>query len=221
MKNVAVALYAEGPTDQLFLPEVIRRTAKQNLNQSGQQYIDVKPVDLISFSKIGMKQDECILQAALRAASYNILIVHADADHRTADRALKERFYPGYLLVQQAKEDVCRCVLPVVPIQMTEAWMLADPEALRAALGTSRKAQVLGLPFKAKLVEADSDPKQTLKMIVSKANTHRSRQRQVEIDSLYTLLGRKVDLSRLRDVPAYQRFEHDLVNAFRTINLID
>ncbi len=80
MKNVAMALYAEGPTDQLFLPEVIRRTAKQNLNQSNQQYIDVKPVDSISFSKIGMKQNGCILQAARRAASYNILIVHADAD---------------------------------------------------------------------------------------------------------------------------------------------
>ena len=221
MKNVALALYAEGSTDQLFLPEVIRRTAKQNLIQSGQQYIDVKPVDPISFSKTGMKQDECILQAARRAASYNILIIHADADYRTAERALKERFYPGYSLVQQAQEAVCRCVLPIVPVQMTEAWMLADPEALRAALGTSKKVQDLGLPLKAKLVEADSDPKHTLKMIVSKANTHRSRQRFVEVNSLYTFLGRKVDLSRLRDVPAYQRFVHDLVNAFRIINLID
>lgn len=221
MKNVAVALYAEGPTDQLFLPEVIRRTAKQNLNRSGQQYIDVKPVDPISFSKIGMKQDECILQAARRAANYNILIVHADADYRTADKALKERFYPGYLLVQQAQEDVCRCMLPIVPVQMTEAWMLADPEALRAALGTSKNAQELGLPLKAKLVEADPDPKRTLKMIVSKANTHRSRPRHLEVTPLYTLLGRTVDLSRLNHLPAYQRFVQDLVNAFRTINLID
>lgn len=50
MKNVAVALYAEGSTDQLFLPEVIRRTAKQNLNQSGQPYIDVQPVDFYAYS---------------------------------------------------------------------------------------------------------------------------------------------------------------------------
>lgn len=221
MKNVALALYAEGPTDQLFLPEVIRRTAKQNLNQSGHQYIDVKPVDPISFSKSGMKRDECILQAARRAANYNILIIHADADYRTAERALKERFYPGYSLVQQAQEDVCRCVIPIVPVQMTEAWMLADPEALRTALGTSKKAQELGLPQKAKLVEADSDPKQTLKMIVGKANTHRTRQRFVEVNSIYTLLGRKVDLLRLGDVPAYQRFMQDLVNAFRIINLIE
>lgn len=221
MKSVAVALYAEGSTDQLFLPEVIRRTAKQNLNQSGHQYIDVKPVDPISFSKTGMKQDECILQAARRAANYNILIVHADADHHTADRALKERFNPGYLLVQQAQEEVCRCVLPIVPVQMTEAWMLADPEALIAALGTSKNAQELDLPLKAKLVETDSDPKKTLKMIVGKANTHRSRRRHLEVTALYTLLSRTVDLSRLRNVPAYQRFVHDLVNAFRTINLID
>jgi hypothetical protein len=80
----------------------------------------VKPVDSISFSKIGMKQEKCILQAARYAASPTILIGHADADHRTVDTALKERFYPEYSLFQQAKEDVCRCVLPV-PVQMTEA----------------------------------------------------------------------------------------------------
>jgi hypothetical protein len=55
MENVAVALYAEGSTDQLFLPELIHRTVKLSLSQSGQPYIDVKPVDSISFSKIGMK----------------------------------------------------------------------------------------------------------------------------------------------------------------------
>lgn len=221
MKNVAVALYAEGSTDQRFLPEVIRRTIKQNLNQSGQPYIDVQPVNPISFSKIGMKQDECILHAARQAVNYNILIVHTDADHRTAERALKERFYPGYLLVQQAKDGVCSCILPIVPVHMTEAWMLADPEALRTALGTYKSTQELGLPLKAKLVEADSNPKQTLKMIVSKANTHRSRSRQLEVSSLYTILGRTVDLSRLSAVPAYQHFVQDLINAFRTINLID
>jgi len=36
MKSIAVALYAEGTTDQLFLPEVIYRTIKQSLNQSDQ-----------------------------------------------------------------------------------------------------------------------------------------------------------------------------------------
>lgn len=99
--------------------------------------------------------------------------------------------------------------------------MLADPEALKAALGTSKNSQELGLPLKAKLVEADSDPKQTLKMIVIKANTHRSRLRHLEVTTLYTLLGRTVDLSRLSHVPAYQRFVQDLVNALRIINLID
>jgi hypothetical protein len=221
MESIAVALYAEGSTDQLFLPDLIRRTVKQSLSQSGQPYIDVKPVDPIGFSKTGMKQDECILQAARYAADYNILIVHADADHRTADRALKERFHPGYILVQQTKEGVCRCILPIVPVQMTEAWMLADPEALRAALGTSKKAQDPGLPAKAKLVETDSDPKQTLKMLISRANTHRPRHRHIELHSLYAILGRTIDLSRLRNVPAYQRFGHDLVDAFKAIGLID
>jgi len=161
------------------------------------------------------------LQAARQAANYHILIIHADADHRTADRALKERFYPGHSLVQQSAEDVCRCVLPIVPIQTTEAWMLADPKALKAALGTSPKALNLGLPSKAKLVETDSNPKQTLKMIIGKANIHRPRHRHIELNSLYAILGRTIDLSLLRNVPAYQRFGDDLESTFKAINLID
>lgn len=220
MKSVAIALYTEGSTDQYFLPEVIRRTAKRIFIQSGQQHINVQPVEPISFDKSGMKQDKCILQAACYAANHNILIVHADADHHTADKALRERFEPGHLLIKQAKEDICRCVIPIIPVQMTEAWMLADSEALITALGTSKSAHELGLPPKPKLVENDSDPKQTLKMIVSKANTHRLRRRHIDINPLYTLLGRTVDLSRLNLVPSYQRFVQYLENAFRTINLL-
>ena len=58
MKNLALALYAEGVTDQRFLPDVIRRTSRKLLDQLGQKTVKVQPVDPIEFSKIGLGQNE-------------------------------------------------------------------------------------------------------------------------------------------------------------------
>ena len=97
MNKLALALYSEGITDQHFLPDIIRRTSRQILDRCGQTSLNVQPIDIIAFSKVGLKQDECILQAARSAIDYHILIVHADADHRTNEKALRERFKPGYV----------------------------------------------------------------------------------------------------------------------------
>ena len=222
MKNLALALYSEGVTDQHFLPDVIRRTSRQILDQYGQTSLNVQPIDVIAFSKVGMKQDECILRAARGAIDYHILIVHADADHRTDEKALRERFKPGYELVQN-QENVCKHLVPVIPIQMTEAWMLADPVALQETIGTTMTAQELGVPAKAKQVETDSNPKQTLHLVLQKAYAHhskRQRHNQASLGTLYSLLGRQINLERLKQVPSYRKFENDLTETLKKLAII-
>lgn len=222
MKNLTLALYSEGVTDQHFLPDVIRRTSRQILDQYGQISLNVQPIDVIAFSKVGLKQDECILQAARGAIDYHILIVHADADYRTDEKALRERFKPGYELVQN-QENVCKHLVPIIPIQMTEAWMLVDHMALQATIGTTMTAQELGVPAKAKLVEADSNPKQTLHLILQKAYAHRpkrQRHNQASVSTLYSLLGRQISLERLQHVPSYRKFENDLTTTLKKLTLI-
>src|SRR5205085_9734766 len=132
------------------------------------------------------RQREAILLAAKKAVGYHILIVHADADHPKADKARLERFEPGYKLVQQTNEDVCKDLLPIIPVQAIEAWMLADYELLLAEIGTRMSMYDLGIPEKASQVEAISNPKQRLKEVVRKAYASRSkRQRNIDIDFLY------------------------------------
>ncbi|HVB26066.1 MAG TPA: DUF4276 family protein [Ktedonobacteraceae bacterium] len=217
MKKLSLALYSEGSTDQHFLPDVIRRTSRQILARYGQHSLNVQPIDIITFSKVGLKQDECILQAARNAIDYHVLIVHADADHRTNEKAFLERFKPGYVLVQD-QENVCKHLVPIIPIQMTEAWMLVDHMALQVAIGTEMTARDLGLPPKAKLVENDSDPKQTLHLMLQKANAHRPRRQrhnQASLSTLYSLLGREINLERLQQVPSFMQFENDLTETLK------
>src|SRR6266849_7867978 len=129
MRSLVLALYAEGPSDYHFLPTVIRRTSIQLLEQHKRIGVSIGPIKPIVISKIGLGYVECIVQAAYSAVDCDALIIHADADHRTSERALRDRYEPGHKQIQQmqeAGEEICKQLLPLIPIRMTEAWMLAD-----------------------------------------------------------------------------------------------
>jgi hypothetical protein len=62
------------------------------------------------------------------------------------------------------KEDVKLPVVCVIPVKMTEAWLLIDEKAIREAAGNPKGRQPLNLPKPSKTEEL-SDPKETLKPI--------------------------------------------------------
>ena len=221
MMKLALALYAEGPTDDDFLPLIIQRTTQVILARYGQRKIIVPAIEPIKLGEKRPTRAECILQAALLAKRYHVLIVHSDADYPNRDKALQERIQPGFDLVQQSAVLLCKNLLPIIPIQAVEAWILADYEMLREELRTQLSTQDLDIPEKAKLVEAVAKPKQRLEEAVSKANRQlRSRQR-IEMRSLYEPLGKKVRLERLNQLKAYQQFVQDLTTTLKKLSMIE
>lgn len=222
MTTLVLALYAEGRTDERFLPIVIQRTAEQILVQRGRITVDVlEPIVLNrTIDRQFPRRVERILEAARRSAGYHMLIVHADADHPTPDRAMRERIQPGFERVHNADEPVCDELLPIIPVQMTEAWMLADPEALQAVIGTDVEAQALGLPARAHQVESEPDPKQILRQTIQNALAHRSRRRRrIDLGTVYEPLARQISLRRLRAVPAYRQFVSDMTETLIALHL--
>ena len=219
MRSLSLALYCEGTTDQRFLPTIIRRTARRILAQREGSTVEVLPVDIIAV--VASRRDHSILQAAYKADHYQALIVHADADYPTAERARRERFDPGYALVQQCQDKICKNLVPIIPVYMTEAWMLADHEKLCEAIRTTMRASELGLPVRTKQVETDAHPKETLKQALRIANAHRTRQHgQIEMNMLYEMLPSKIRLHRLQGLSAYQQFVNDLTQALEQLDLI-
>ncbi len=217
IRQLRLAVYVEGNSDESFLPALIKRTAEWVLGQSGNSVtVDVRDPKVIKLSSTPAARDRAILEVARVAHSYHALIVHSDADKRTQSKALKERYQPGYNLVLQAKEQdkLCQHLLPIIPVRMIEAWMLVDYEALREVIGTEVKESDLHLPRKAKQVEALPDPKQIFNEVIRRAVADRSmRQRAKIIKSVNTLfepLGRTISLERLNEVPAFQVFVRDL-----------
>ncbi len=176
MQTLVLALLTEGPTDKRFLPGVIQRTVQYLVAERGCTVIDVQEPMPVDISPQIQGQAQRILEAARQTEGYHALIIHTDADHHSAERALNERFQPGLLLAQEA--GINHHLVPLIPIRMTEAWLLADPESLCQVIGTRMTANDVGVPERPHQVESDPDPKATLQEVVRRATAQRGRRRK-------------------------------------------
>lgn len=226
MFEVTVAIYAEGSTDNRFLPVIIQRTCTAMLIRHDRFNIDVlfPQIIYIDKTKVDSKLDQCILDAARQAYGYHLLVIHTDGDSGNYQQARNERFEPGYDLVQQNQKNVCKILIPIIPIRMVEAWLLADLEALKEVLRISttiRELHNLGLLEKAKEVEKYKDPKDILLQIIRKIYPRLPERRHKQIlADLYEGLAPIISIERLLQVPSYQQFIRDLEVAFQTLNII-
>lgn len=164
--RVALALYAEGDTDDRFLTAIIQRTTRKILTEHRSKNFTIVPVEPIKLSEMRATRAENILQAARQAFSNQALIIHSDADHPSRVKAFVDRINPGLKLVEQSNEAVCEKVLPIIPVQAIEAWILADYQLLRTELRTDLSARDLGIPERAKQVNLSQSLKTGSKQLL-------------------------------------------------------
>jgi hypothetical protein len=217
VSTLSLALYCEGNTDKHFLPKIIERTAERIiLSDARGDYVDILPITIKNVAK--QKQGKDILQAAMQAYGYDVLIVHKDADHRTYEETKTQCIEPGCILVQRSRKEVCKNLVPIIPIREVEAWMIADRETLRDNLEIKERLQNLHLRKRAALVESDPDPKATLNRIIAQAESE--HRRKIERKEFYESLALEVRLERLDEVPAYKKFSDELSETLRELYII-
>lgn len=219
--QLTLALYAEGATEECFLPILIQRTAEEITLNLANSTVDVLEVDTWHISPPAPKKAaERIAKAIAETQGYHALIIHADADHPTREHALDERIKPGIKRAHADVLDTARLqeLVPLIPIKMTEAWMLADSKALREVIGTNIAS--LGTPERPHQVEAVTNPKQTFAKIVQEATKDRGKRRKIEVKDLYEPLSASIDLSQLRKVPSYQQFCDDFTEALCKLGIV-
>lgn len=219
-----MALYTEGTTDERFLELIAQRTAESLLLESGVTTVDIYPVQRLR-PPHNRNHAESILHVAHQSYGYHLLLLHADADDSTPQRAWKERIAPGIEQVHRAYangENVCERCVPVIPVYMTEAWLLVDGEAFRRAVGTSRRLDELGFPNRAAAAETVADPKSLLEQAfqTSLEDRPRRRRRHRRIGELYEPLGRTIRLDQLGHLNAYNRFRNDLADALTELGIL-
>lgn len=134
-----------------------------------------------------------------------IVFVHRDAENATLASRLEE--FQGI-----DRSDV----VPVVPIRMTEAWLLISGPAIAAAAG--RPSAVVTLSAIDQL-EALSNPKQVLEdQLLAAAGTltgrRRKRYQATMTDKRVNVASLLSDFSPLEQLPAFQRFQEDLASSY-------
>ena len=212
MRYLGLALFAEGPTDHRFLGSVLNRLCTEICQSHGRAPVDIGEV-LELHSLPGSQQQsraERISAAAREAATaWHILFIHADAD-ADAKAARQQRVQPAMDKLMATGEFSAHDIVAVIPVRMTDAWMLADPDALRKALHLVENLD-LELPTRTRELERLTEPKAQLQQITRRSSTRkRQRRRRDPLDSLPRQLGNSISLDCLRRLPAFQIMEREL-----------
>jgi len=208
---LTIALNAEGPTDYRFLKPIIERTIKDIILNSDMD-IELYPIHVIT-KKYMKTYIEEILTVAKEAHDSGIkcLILHCDADSGSSKTTVTCKIKPAIDAVNNELEPniLCNKIIPLIPIAMTEAWMLADIVLFKNEINADKiDNKTLNLTKKS---ENYSDPKDIIVKAIEIAQKNcTKRHRNLSISELYTPLGQKIPLDKLKLLTSYKNFYNEL-----------
>jgi hypothetical protein len=193
---VIYTLVADGTSDAVLLPILTWSLKQQEVTPVVEQWAD--------FGRIPRQQNtEERLRAVLDLYPCDVLFVHRDAEAQPAD--LRREQIAIALRWTGARH------IPVVPVRMTEAWLLADELAIRSAAGNPNGTENLNLPDIRRLEDLP-DPKLVLHNALTTASGLNARRRsRLPVRQRVHLIPRYIDdYSRLDVLPAFHTLQLDI-----------
>lgn len=217
---ILCGLFTEGTTDVRFLSSVIERTLVEvAFDCSGQ--VETK-LEIIDINKSGLNFNEQVKEACkIGFEKFGILLlfVHTDADNMDDFQTFQTRINPAIVYVNQLDEELfCKHLVAVVPIQMTESWMLADKELLKSEIGINGSDVDLGIHRNPEVVTNPKALIENMIRISKEDNAKRKRRKGLMISDLYQIIGQSVDISELENLTSYMKFKNSLIEKLIELN---
>lgn len=191
MNVLGIALIVDGTSDKALL-SIVRWMIQQH-------FPGLALLELGIRSRVGEPLGRAV-EESLALWSPDVLFVHRDAEAM----ALETR---------RAQIPVTfRNTVRVVPVRMTEAWLLFDESAIRAAAGNPNGSAALHLPRVPRLEQA-ADPKKSLYAAITTAS-ERTKRRRKRLERDLGLRVQRVaesiaDFAPLRSLPSFRAFEEE------------
>ena len=203
-------LVCEGSSDSALIGHISRL-----LIQNGQ-------LDPQGVARTGSKPLPDKIREGLRySGACDFLLIHrdADADSETQSAGPKRR---AKEIADAVRDSGYSGIwVGIVPVRMTEAWLLLDESAIRTVAGRPRSNVPLDLPSPNQ-VESEADPKAILEQILITASETSGRKRNIFRRDISSLKHRLlVDLpvgGPLEQVPSWVRFRDDLLAALASMD---
>ena len=210
MAFIECALLSEGSSDKVLIPMLewlLRKHAPQTPSS-------VEWVDLLRCPSKPSTMIEKIT-AALDLYRCHILFVHRDSDGQDPEHRYGEIQDAIVSLLHGSRSVPYVCV---VPIRMTEAWLLTEEAAIRSAAGNPNGTVPLTLPSLQR-IETIPDPKETLHDLLRTASQLHGRRLKQFNDGLCArrVAGCMNDFQKLLVLSAFHRLETDLISTLRQL----
>lgn len=210
MTYLSWAVMHEGATDRAYFDIVIPLLMEDLVRKRGVRNVTVPLASAIDLGKSGRAVADVAEELCQERDAFHIAFIHAD----TGGRALEANMGHRSEAYRQAAFERCgfpleRCVI-IAPRHETEAWMLADREAVGGALGYNGDLGALGLPADAGEAERLVDPKATLNRAISEV---RGRRSPPSVQQIIPAIAQRQRLDRLRASRSFREFEEELARA--------
>lgn len=216
-----VGFWGEGASDYAFLLPIVRRTFRSvSLQCHGDIEVQVEQIQKNVGPRRFVDQVEAASKKGVEEFGMTLLCVHVDADSNSPEKVIREKIQPAKdRLSELGSQQHCSEMLAVIPVQMTESWMLADVDVLKTEMGTTMPNDKLGFQRKP---EEIADPKGVINAAIHivKADLPKKRQASLAITDLYAIMGNKISLEKLAVLPSYQHFRAQVEDFFRAKGLL-
>lgn len=201
-------LIADGTSDEVLIP-ILDWLIRQHLP-------DVRSVPAFArdFGKVGSDLGSRV-QAALSYFPCDLLFIHRDAE--AMSRAQRKGEIDAVMRTSHVP------FVPLIPMRMTEAWLLADEDAIRFAAGNASGRDRLNLPSRQRW-ETLPDPKATLIDALKRASgkSGRALDKFKPEKARHLITPRSASFESLRGLSAFDALEADLINQLeRMRNALD
>jgi hypothetical protein len=194
MAPISSTLLADGSSDRMLIPLI--------QNAMRELYPDLKFSDVAFSSTKGSSLAERVVKT-IEYYSCDLLFVHRDAEKQPPDNRFEE--------IQNAVGVKFRNkAIAVVPVRMTESWLLSNEGAIRSAVGNAKGISNLGIPLAHKIESCDA--KIVLDTALINAVDHNARRRRKFYPQDYRHRVAELCTSRqtLLLIPSYKNFEMNL-----------
>ncbi len=201
-------LVADGSSDRVLIPIIGRLL-------SAHCPVPCRETDFVRDYPKGMSGLAHRMRHALAQFPCDILFVHRDAEQKDATVLREDEIRAAVEALGLAPP-----VIAIVPMRMTEAWLLVEENAIRRAAGNPGGREPLGLPDPQKFESVDA--KQALFAALARAkNLNNRRSNRLQPQALrHRVADYLDDLTPLRRLPSFDRFEAGLRQYFQSTGFV-
>lgn len=199
MTSVSATLITDGSSDVVLIEAIQWMVASRPLRLTI-NYADFRPLRSPPRS-----MDER-MKTAISMYPCDFLIVHRDAERESYEARRAE-------IEREATTSATR-IVPVVPVRMSEAWLLFDEQAIRRAAGNPNGRTPLSLPVVSN-VELVPDPKDVLHKALVDASELRGRRRDsFNVHKAVHAVARLIEtFEPIENLPAFSATRTEILHA--------